>query len=564
MYDSQFERLLSLQVDGELNAADRVELARYIREDAAARTTYARVMALHAWLDWDCHPAASALRPLPKAPAIPSWSWRFSNSPALASLFIGLVVYGTFGLLVWQMSGRFVDRSLDHIAMPSPDANATVRSNSEKDLTGNHPTDALLKKVAVVRGTDGAQWSPQSRFAGLSTLATTNIQVGELLQLERGSIDMQLAQGGVMRVEGPAEWTIQGANQVELVRGKLQASVPDRAIGFTVTTPTAHVVDLGTEFDVFVDETGATNVAVLKGSVAVSMVTATLGNRADVASLLVAGQSIRVDEKGKGVVQDAPTTSREKRIASADRANSLDLVDIIAGGDGLGQRRNVGINPVTGRTVYPTDEDVAQFDYFGGRGKYVAVEHRPLIDGVNVPSPAHGLVQLDSAGHTFGGFPKTNSQTYGCIWAGGALPLPKSHAKHGAFRTTFDGKLNYAVAPHSCLEMVPNKLITFDLEAIRGTHRHKVLQAFRAVAGVTEPTVKDTKGIAADIWVFVDGQVRYQRTGINATHGPEQINIALEPTARFLTLSSTDGGNTPHFDAVIFGDPSIVFENQIE
>lgn len=49
--------------------------------------------------------------------------------------------------------------------------------------------------------------------------------------------------------------------------GSVKISVPPAAVGFTVETPVARIVDLGTEFDVDVGEEGATETRVRSGMV---------------------------------------------------------------------------------------------------------------------------------------------------------------------------------------------------------------------------------------------------------------------------------------------------------
>ena len=72
-----------------------------------------------------------------------------------------------------------------------------------------------------------------------------------------------------MRIEGPAEFTPRSADRIEFVRGRLVAYVPRQARGFTVGTPSAEVVDLGTEFGVEVDAQGGTDLHVIRGRVEV-------------------------------------------------------------------------------------------------------------------------------------------------------------------------------------------------------------------------------------------------------------------------------------------------------
>ncbi len=50
-------------------------------------------------------------------------------------------------------------------------------------------------------------------------------------------------------------------------RGKLRATVPPQAVGFTIGSPNLDVVDLGTEFGLQVEAEGKTEVHVFKGKV---------------------------------------------------------------------------------------------------------------------------------------------------------------------------------------------------------------------------------------------------------------------------------------------------------
>ena len=63
--------------------------------------------------------------------------------------------------------------------------------------------------------------------------------------------------------------------------------------------------------------------------------------------------------------------------------------------------------------------------------------------------------------------------------------------------------------------------------------------------------------VSADFWVFVDGKVRIEKNDINSSDGPVAIDIPLCDTDRFLTLVSTDAGNSTYFDWIMFGDPRL-------
>jgi hypothetical protein len=95
----------------------------------------------------------------------------------------------------------------------------------------------------------------------------------EIVRLFAGSVELTFDDGAVVAVDGPIEFRPMSTGQLELRRGRLLASVPQQAIGFTVSTPTSKIVDLGTEFEVAVNEAGESDVHVLKGEVEVAPTT---------------------------------------------------------------------------------------------------------------------------------------------------------------------------------------------------------------------------------------------------------------------------------------------------
>ena len=100
----------------------------------------------------------------------------------------------------------------------------------------------------------------------------------------------------------------------------------------------------------------------------------------------------------------------------------LDLVDVVAGGDGFSGRRERGIDPTTGRTVDRCGcPDPDAHTPLSGDGKYHRVEGMPLIDGVFIPDGTKEEVQVDSAGHMFDGFQGTANATWQHVWAGGPM-----------------------------------------------------------------------------------------------------------------------------------------------
>ena len=261
--------------------------------------------------------------------------------------------------------------------------------------------------------------------------------------------------------------------------GKLTGKVTtETARGLTIRTPTATVIDLGTEFGVTVDGSGETTAHVFRGSIRVQATAA--GATRDAAKVLRKGQSARV---GKGVDERAviilSSTSPANFVREIPKSTTrtFDLVDVVAGGDGFSGRRGRGIDPTNGQPAATTLKDMNLKNHgpIVGNGKYHRVETSSLIDGVFIPDSHFGSVQVDSAGHMFAEFGKADGMVGQNIWAGGVIPVPtaamppsiaallKSLPPSQTLAPTKLGGIDYAEPGHGLIFLHANSGITFDL-----------------------------------------------------------------------------------------------------
>ena len=90
------------------------------------------------------------------------------------------------------------------------------------------------------------------------------------MRLESGVVEVTFATHAAVAIEGPAQFTLTGVNSMELESGKISTYVPRSAAGFTVKTPAATVVDLGTRFGAIVSSERTSEVDVFQGSVALT------------------------------------------------------------------------------------------------------------------------------------------------------------------------------------------------------------------------------------------------------------------------------------------------------
>ena len=162
----------------------------------------------------------------------------------------------------------------------------TDAANSPPQIAGSDNTPGLSVTENNVANSDPPSMSEETPPAVVShafaTLTRLNNPVweredsvgsrlgDEVVRLFGGTIELTFDDGAVVTLEGPVEFQPRSAGLLDLRRGQLAANVPKPAIGFTVLTPTSEVVDLGTEFEVSVKDTGASDVVIRKGEVEVA------------------------------------------------------------------------------------------------------------------------------------------------------------------------------------------------------------------------------------------------------------------------------------------------------
>lgn len=122
------------------------------------------------------------------------------------------------------------------------------------------------------------------------------VMPGQTLQLESGVVELLMATGAKVTVEGPSSFRVGSANESTLSTGKLAAAVPRTARGYTVLTPTSELVDIGTQFGVSVDDAGATELHVFDGDVVARALSGDPGSNAYVHA--TESQVMRFDDSG--------------------------------------------------------------------------------------------------------------------------------------------------------------------------------------------------------------------------------------------------------------------------
>jgi hypothetical protein len=171
---------------------------------------------------------------------------------------------------------------------------------SGDDLTIDQQTDSHKQAVVdlelvarVVNESGDADWYIENR----THLDPSSVCSGDTIRLNTGSLRILFEHGTSLTLQAPAVLEVQNAMLTRMHRGSIRVLVAKGAEGFSVSTPIAKVIDLGTEFGVRVDERGGTDVVVFQGSVDVEGRLIANGPP-QLNQRLSAGEAVRVDEIG--------------------------------------------------------------------------------------------------------------------------------------------------------------------------------------------------------------------------------------------------------------------------
>lgn len=385
--------------------------------------------------------------------------------------------------------------------------------------------------VATLTDSVNAKWAD---IEGEMQNGTSIVSGGKSLLLREGCAEILFNNHSRVTIEGPSEFQVLADDQIKLIYGRLYAVVPREAIGFTVKTPSAQIVDLGTEFGVQTDFRGDTSLHVLKGK-----------------TVLIAGDwsnKVSLEVNGGAAKKVAAATQTVSEIACDEglfvRAidsggnfmwrgeNAISVADIIAGGNGFGRLKSTAtLDPGAGQMI----SSVSKLPRRSEKA-YNPVTGSPFIDGVFVPDGGEeGRILITSSNMTTPCPDNTGQYTYGIMVYTGDIQSQYKAISPATFGGhTYDDEV---VMIHS------NAGITFDLQAVRESLGGLQLTCFRSFGGLSESIVVENNPPQPDVdfRVLVDGQIRYEKQGLQLKDGGISFDIALSPQDRFLTLIVTDG-----------------------
>lgn len=413
------------------------------------------------------------------------------------------------------------------------------------------PPKSAHLEVATVVDSINAKWAN----AGDSRREGSRLFTGSPLLLREGLAELLFDNNARVTVEGPAEFEIVSGDRIKLQYGRLYSIVPREALGFSVSTPSAMIIDLGTQFGTFVDFQGNTELHVTEGKT-----TLVAGEKQDKVSMEVSEGAAKKIFSLSSDVSDISCndTLFARAINSKEhfvwRGQPIDLADIVGGGNGLGTGQfEKGIDPLTGLLGETFAEDRS------GSGQYVPVSENPYIDGVFVPDGHTQPVFVSSAGHTFTECPLTNNIYYMKI-VNSKIDDP---AAPELWKEVASGNGIYGTRTCPSIFMHANLGLTLDLNAIRADYPGTDTLRFVAEVGLSPAATREGN---VDVWVLVDGKVRYCRKNMTEKGKGYPIDIPLTKSDHFLTLVSTDGGDldyqAPEFratdsDWAVFANPRL-------
>ncbi len=235
---------------GTIDVEQQRRLDDLLREDEHARREYLHYCRMHTDLHFDtaadmAQRAAAALL-TPKAAAPRMRVVQFFSQPLQLSLLIASVTV----MALLMVSARF---SFRH-----PDPHGPSHAGLWRPLPSSG------ERVAQVVRTRGGVWG-----GSLAPRPGEPIAAGADLQLAQGLAVIRLQSGAELVLQGPIGLRVDSPQAVSLDRGRLVAQVPPQAAGFTLHTPQARLVDLGTEFAARVEADGSTETFVFAGRVEV-------------------------------------------------------------------------------------------------------------------------------------------------------------------------------------------------------------------------------------------------------------------------------------------------------
>lgn len=476
-----------------------------------------------------------------------------------------------------QDNGPFIAKSMVAILVLLPSILLFFVMSEPVAERAREPVAEKLPVVAtVLRQTDGTQW-------GGDTVVPTGSQVllGQRLRIQEGTVELRMASGVRILTEGNISLFFTGPNNLYLERGSLVAQVVPEAIGFTVRSPDADFVDLGTEFGVIVDPENMSKTKVIAGKINVET-QSKKGKKTQ--KQLYTNEAAQIAQNGEIELID-PNSLTFTSIYPDDRVCLFDAICHT----GVYYPNGLWIDPVSGQLIQPNEGRSGQV--FRSRSEQESNERQyhvlpllPVLDGIFTPAP-HTRAVINSAGGRFGKIGNVSSYVHSCFVVGetGTVPHWDIEDRYKEIFTGVAGQeYDRSTKSHAFMAFHANLGVTFDLETI---HRQagKRVARFSAMGRKAEDTttqIEDAVNHATvnkpnvlDMLILADEKVIFEKRGVTFEAGSFPVRVDIPSNTRFLTLIVADGGDgnptsdlLPYSaiisDHLIFDEPVFVLDNE--
>ncbi|MCO6044663.1 FecR domain-containing protein [Aeoliella sp. ICT_H6.2] len=270
---SDFDQLLERLGDEHLSKEEFEQLEREIASSRENRRAYIKMSWLCGDLTWLFRDQSEEACPIaiPAAPGAPTASPKVAGHRSLwGNPFLSAAASAIAASLLLYLGGflQFTSPqpSADQVAIAEEDSQPSVAEKANQGaLVEESPGDweASPEVAATLTGLDDCRWEPGSAAPTYGE----PLLPGRTLKLAEGRAKLTFESGAQLILQGPTEFEVVSSMDGSLPFGKLRALCPVQAHGFKIATPTAQVVDLGTEFGMQVDGLGETEVHVFAGEV---------------------------------------------------------------------------------------------------------------------------------------------------------------------------------------------------------------------------------------------------------------------------------------------------------
>jgi ferric-dicitrate binding protein FerR (iron transport regulator) len=254
MTRDEFTTLLEPLVNGDISAEDHARLEQLLKSNAEARAAFCERMDLESSLrTWAAEDRDSATGGHRLIETLAETSSPGEHPRQLTNRITLTIVISGIALLL------AIPQLLPLLSVPKQLAeNATSAEQSNDSALPARP-DVALRMVGTIRQREDCKWGAGVRLAG------GRFPTGEMT-LRSGVALLSFDSGTDIALEAPCQLVVTSPDTARLESGNVYVTVTELSNGFTVCTPEAEIIDLGTEYAVSLNDM-ATEVHVFGGSV---------------------------------------------------------------------------------------------------------------------------------------------------------------------------------------------------------------------------------------------------------------------------------------------------------